>query len=106
MNASVLPHVERREVETEGADATRQSPHPEKARLLAAVMTKAGRDQVQVAEEVVRSGITGFFVRAGRLQPRIDELEQDAVGHVEVPRAHLGGARRKARAIVLDALSD
>jgi hypothetical protein len=53
MHARVLPHVERRQVEAEGADASRQPAHPEQAGARTVVAHEAGRDQLEIGEQLL-----------------------------------------------------
>ena len=104
MNARVLAHVERGQVKAEGADPARETTHPEQAGVLATVMLEALGDRAQIVEQLLGPRVALRGVVAGRLQPRVDELQQHAVGHVAVAGTDLGGARGEARAVVGDPL--
>ena len=86
MNLGVLAHVERGEMETEGANPPQHAPHIEKAGGLAAVFDQAASDDFEVFDQLLDS-----LVLAGRMvvrgtQARRNLRQQHAIRHAIVAR--------------------
>ena len=102
MHLGILADVERYHVETEGVNAPQQALHDEQAGMSSLVERQALGNEFYVADELLDLFVRVDVIVVGRLQARLYEPQEDAIGHLPVAcRNSVIGIREDA-AVFLD----
>src|SRR5262249_15205665 len=106
MDLGVLTQIERGEVEAEGLHATDEPLHIAPAGMEALVSLQARGDQLEIAQELLRTFVCIRTPVVGEPQPLGHLAEEHAIRHAIVARGRdARGARNELR-IQLDALAE